>query len=94
MSERRTSVNAFGSWPTPTKSDAKRCGDLKLHSLGKRAQEDGAHWNFAEHVAAELDGYPNPEFVELLMGWPKGWTDLQPLETDKSHYAPLKHGES
>ena len=30
----------------------------------------------------------NPDWVEWLMGWPIGWTDLKPLETGKSHYAP------
>jgi hypothetical protein len=25
----------------------------------------------------------NPSWVEWLMGWPIGWTDLKPLETDK-----------
>ena len=70
-----TSATAFGSWPTMTASDGRRCSELKLSSLGKRAALPGAHWNFAEHVAAELDGYPHPEFVELLMGFPLGWTE-------------------
>lgn len=67
----------FGWWPTPTASDAKRCSELKLVSLAKRAAKPGAHWNFAEHVSAELEGYPHPEFVELLMGFPLGWTDCE-----------------
>jgi hypothetical protein len=28
-------------------------------------------------------GLLNPEWVEWLMGWPIGWTDLRPLEMDK-----------
>lgn len=28
-------------------------------------------------------GLPKPEWVENLMGWPDGWTGLQPLEMDK-----------
>ena len=28
-------------------------------------------------------GQLNPTWVEWLMGWPLGWTDLKPLETDK-----------
>ena len=36
-------------------------------------------------------GKPNPMWVEWLMGWPLQWTDLKPLETDKSHYAQQQH---
>jgi site-specific DNA-cytosine methylase len=33
----------------------------------------------------------NPSWVEWLMGWPIGWTDLKPLETDKFHSVQLWH---
>ena len=39
-------------------------------------------------------GQLNPTWVEWLMGWPLGWTDLKPLETDKSPSALPQHGES
>ena len=78
-----TNGNGFGSWPTPTKSDAKRCRDLRIESLGKRAQIPGARWNLAEHVAAEYEGYPTPQFVAWLMAWPQDWTSLNPLGMDK-----------
>ena len=29
-------------------------------------------------------GRTNPDWVEWIMGWPIGWTDLKPLEMDKS----------
>jgi hypothetical protein len=30
----------------------------------------------------ETDGlYPHPEFVEAMMGFPIGWTELEPSET-------------
>jgi hypothetical protein len=35
-----------------------------------------------------------PSFVEWMMDWPLGWTDLRPLETDKSLNAPHSPGES
>ena len=38
-------------------------------------------------------GKITPNHYEWLMGWPLGWTDLKPLETDKSHFAPLQHGD-
>ena len=54
-------------WPTMTASDANRSATdmLRKASLGAvvcRAQQNG--------------GELNPEFVEYLMNFPKGWTDL------------------
>ena len=37
-------------------------------------------------------GSLNPTWVEWLMGWPLGWTDLKPLETDKSPCVQLPPG--
>ena len=34
-----------------------------------------------------------PELSEWLMGWPTGWTDLKPLETDKFQQWLLLHGK-
>jgi DNA (cytosine-5)-methyltransferase 1 len=34
----------------------------------------------------------NPNLYEWLMGWPQGWTDLKPLETDKCLYVRQQHG--
>jgi len=45
-------------------------------------------------LATHAGGKLNPMWVEWLMGWPLGWTDLKPLETDKSHYVQQQHGES
>ena len=39
-------------------------------------------------------GQLNPTWVEWLMGWPLGWTDLKPLVMDKSHCALQPLGES
>jgi hypothetical protein len=46
-------------------------------------------------TSAELNGGSlNPPWVEWLMGWPLGWTDLEPSATDKSHSAPQPLSES
>jgi hypothetical protein len=40
-------------------------------------------------TSAELNGGSlNPPWVEWLMGWPIGWTALEPSATGKSHSAP------
>jgi hypothetical protein len=45
-------------------------------------------------LAAQVGGPLNPDWVEWLMGWPIGWTDLKPLETDKSHFVQQPLGDS
>ena len=48
----------------------------------------------SETLATQAGGSLNPTWVEWLMGWPLGWTDLKPLETDKFHCVQQPHGES
>jgi hypothetical protein len=48
----------------------------------------------SETLAVQAGGQLNPMWVEWLMGWPLGWTDLKPLEMDKSHFALQQHGNS
>ena len=40
----------------------------------------------SETLAVQAGGKLNPMWVEWLMGWSLGWTDLKPLEMDKSHF--------
>ena len=42
----------------------------------------------------EAGGSLNPTWVEWLMGWPLGWTDLEPLETDKFQGWQQSHSPS
>jgi hypothetical protein len=44
-------------------------------------------------LSEQIGGSLNPMWVEWLMGWPLGWTDLKQLETDKFHCALQQHGE-
>ena len=48
----------------------------------------------SETLAMQAGGNLNPTWVEWLMGWSLGWTDLNPLETDKYHCVQQQHGES
>jgi hypothetical protein len=45
-------------------------------------------------LAAQAGGKLNPTWVEWLMGWPLGWTDLKPLEMDKCLCVQQQLGES
>jgi len=44
-------------------------------------------------LATHAGGKLNPTWVEWMMGWPLGWTDLKPLAMDKSPCAPQQPGE-
>jgi hypothetical protein len=68
-------------FPTPTAHNAQE---------GNYPSEKKRHTpTLATHAGGKL----NPMWVEWLMGWPLGWTDLKPLEMDKSHFVPQQHGK-
>ncbi len=69
-------------WPTPTANNAKEGGFASEHQRNTPT------------LAAQVGGSLNPTWVEWLMGWPLGWTDLKPLETDKFPFAPQQHSNT
>ena len=79
----------FGWLPTPVVSDssgAGRDGPRKgTHSISNWKDYLSKHYRMA---------YPPVNATEYMMGWPLGWTDLKPLEMDRSHCAPQPLGES
>jgi hypothetical protein len=76
-------ATAVKMWPTPQAQDAKHSGKNTENRINQGRQLQLAH-------TAGIGGKLNPTWVEWLMGWPLGWTDLKPLETDKSPYVPQK----
>jgi DNA (cytosine-5)-methyltransferase 1 len=77
-------------WPTPVARDYKDSGSQEALI---RARDKRDSPGLALLVGAEGGGQLNPTWVEWLMGWPLGWTDLKPLETDKSLCVQQQHGE-
>ena len=67
-------------WPTPTAHNAKKTNAPS--ELNRNTPT----------LAAQAGGSLNPTWVEWLMGWPLGWTDLKPLATDKCRFVPQQHG--
>ena len=60
-------------WPTPTGSSAKGTGPL-----GSKSHKDRLERGHLDAVAQENEGYNgslNPDWVELLMGYEKGYTN-------------------
>ena len=66
--------------PTPTCHNAKE---------GNYPAE---HTRKTKTLAAQIGGKVNPNWNEWRMGWPIGWTDLKPLETDKFQQWRHSHG--
>jgi DNA (cytosine-5)-methyltransferase 1 len=88
----RTLQSFVAKWPTPRATDFK--GATSAEAMSKAAAR-GFSPNLPEATAASVGGGKlNPTWVEWLMGWPLGWTDLKPLETDKCHSVPQQLGES
>ena len=82
--------NESGFWPTPL------ARDTITDSISERKRE-------TPHMETEIKirlGLPiqlnlvlHPWWIEMLMGWPTGWTDLKPLEMDRFHLWLQQHGE-
>ena len=75
---------AVQMWPTPVARDYRHPGRSRMERTGGTQ---------GEPLPQQVGGALNPTWVEWLMGWPLGWTDLKPLGTDKSLSAPLQLGD-
>ena len=88
----------FGFWPTPTKSDGTQHGKEKYIknsrskriSLGKTAPTEKITYLYFE---SDIPAKFFPELSEELMTWPRGWTHLEPLETDRFLEWQQQHGK-
>lgn len=67
--------------PTPICHDAK---DLAPSPSAIRRKSPSLA-TLAAHGKLGPAGKLSPDWTEWLMGWPIGWTDLKPLETDRFH---------
>ena len=63
-------------WPTPSASFGERGG--KIYPKSNHDTEKA----FREADPTMIGGKLNPQWVEWLMGWPSGWTDLKCLGMD------------
>ena len=96
-------------WPSPNARDWKDSGasqgNRKFPNLGTQVHwttpvsDDTSHRTkkYAQGgtpLSMQAGGKLNPTWVEWLMGWPLGWTDLNPLAMDKCHFVPQQLGDS
>ena len=99
ISEHPTSEIGFGllqktqtrRWPTPVASMSKGSSPT---ALTRKSGADRSNDRLDHAVMASDGGHLNPEWVEWLMGWPIGWTELKPLAMDKFHWWQRQHSSS
>jgi DNA (cytosine-5)-methyltransferase 1 len=87
----RTLQSFAAKFPTPQASDNRDRGNMSNPSVQRRVAI-GKQISLSQSVHP-TSGQLNPTWVEWLMGWPLGWTDLKPLEMDKSPCVPQQHGQ-
>jgi len=78
-----------GFWhPTPTKCDYKGA-----NMRGEKQRESQLkEWLHVRYSQGAHTTYPHPTFLEQVMGWTIGWTELAPLETGKFRQWLDSHG--
>lgn len=62
-------------WPTPSVTG-------NHNRKGASAKSGYGLATAAKMMPGEVKGALNPEFVEWLMNWPKGWTSLEPVKKE------------
>lgn len=84
-SARHTSETECGSWlPTPSASSYGYNQGGSAGRVGKR--------RYSLDSLAKLDGLDPLPLREWMMGWPQGWTALEPLEMAKFQQWQHSHG--
>lgn len=81
-------ATAVRMWPTPQASDNRNRGTTQTPAIARRIDAGKQVM-----LSMCMNGPLNPTWVEWLMGWPLGWTDLKPLETDKFRNVQQQLGE-
>lgn len=78
-------------WPTPNATDANKWNNQSL--ADRKANGQQIRLNTAVSPQGGAGGQLNPTWVEWLMGWPLGWTDLKPLEMARFVEWQQQHSE-
>ena len=76
-------------WPTP-----RSCSAMAATLTDKGKRFPNLETVMAHRDSSTVGGQLNPTWVEWLMGWPQGWTDLKPLATDKFREWQRQHSLS
>jgi DNA (cytosine-5)-methyltransferase 1 len=80
-------ATAVRNFPTPRASDGRKGIRTPEGAARERERKGGGI-----DLPSAVNGRLNPDWVEWLMGWPIGWTALQPLEMDRFREWQQQHG--
>jgi hypothetical protein len=90
--ERRISVIESGLWPTPQSRDYRSGEGHRWLDRENRSRNLNDAVAYSMNYKMTPDSQPikgggqlNPQWVEWLMGYPIGWTDLEDSATPSSH---------
>lgn len=94
-----TSAKDAGLWPTPTEAMSGEYSSIETFrarqakQIKKRGRATiGPCLAMACKLAGEEHGHLNPPFVEWLMGFPIGWTELKDFQMLRYHEWQQWHG--
>jgi hypothetical protein len=72
-----TDATDSGLWPTPSARDWKDTPGMMRQAEARNRTDQLPRAVYAAEMASSGDGTLNPNWVEWLMGFPVGWTDLK-----------------
>jgi hypothetical protein len=86
------------AWATPTTRDHKDGADPSARTptnalLGRQAPRTELAGPECSSGTPDSPRRLNPDFVEWLMGWPRGWTDFAPVATEWSRWSQRMRSE-
>jgi hypothetical protein len=90
-----TPTASLGTFDMPILSNLKTCEMKETTGRRPSGAKIGSSLSWHQEFIYEWQrtgGELNAEWIEVLMGWPIGWTDLQPLGTDKFRSWLQQHG--
>lgn len=71
-------ANQVKNWPTPASRDWK--GGRKLDTLEESGRNENNSLPDKVNAKNGDTGALNPDWVERLMGWPIGWSNIEPID--------------
>jgi len=74
---------AVSLWPTPNASDNRDRGNMENESIKRRIKLNKQIGLSTQVKEKAGPGTLNPNWVEWLMGWPIGWSNLEALDEIK-----------